>query len=311
MLTVIVPIYNVECYIREFLNSALKKTNEIEYILIDDGTQDQSIKIAEEYLSQFDNIKIYHKPNGGLSDARNFGLKFVKGDYVFFADSDDILNIDNIIKTYNKAVNLNLDVIYANYVKIDEKSNELEFKKRKNRVKKVVLGNEYLRKTFDGKSLEVSVWRGIYKYDFLYQNQIQFIKGLYHEDLLFTLDVLKYAKSVTYDDSIIYHYRQREGSIMSTLNPNKGKSLIFISREIHTYSCENPSSKIWNIQNKYNVLNVLRNYKMINKQSFWKIIKMKGWTVRLILIMVISLFSYYQAVNVENFEYEKNSIYNK
>ena len=96
-LSVIVPVYNVEKYIAACLDSLLAQpSEEIEFIIIDDGSQDQSIAIAKQYVQRDSRFKIFHKRNGGLSDARNFGVSRCTGEYVFFLDSDDTIEDDMI-----------------------------------------------------------------------------------------------------------------------------------------------------------------------------------------------------------------------
>lgn len=95
----VVPIYNVELYLRECIDSILKQTyQEIEIILVDDGSTDNSSKICDEYLSIDDRITVIHKPNSGLSDARNLGVNTAKGDYIMFVDSDDFLADESVVE---------------------------------------------------------------------------------------------------------------------------------------------------------------------------------------------------------------------
>lgn len=102
LISVIVPVYNVENYIEECCKSLLEQTySNIEILLIDDGSKDNSGKICDVFANKFNNFKVYHKENGGLSDARNYGLKFAKGEYVTFVDSDDTVEKNYIEELYN------------------------------------------------------------------------------------------------------------------------------------------------------------------------------------------------------------------
>ena len=107
-ISVIVPIYNVQKYLRKCLNSLVKQTfKDIEIIAVNDGSTDDSEEILKEYVEKFDNFFYYNKENGGLSDARNFGLKHANGRYVAFVDSDDYVDRTMYEKMYNKALENN------------------------------------------------------------------------------------------------------------------------------------------------------------------------------------------------------------
>lgn len=122
-ISVIIPLYNVEKYIEECLHSILEQSNcvDIQAIIVDDGSQDDSALFALEYVKKHPTIFEYHKKeNGGLSDARNFGISFVKGDYLMFLDSDDYLRKDACQILANTIASSNTDLIVFNYVQFDE-----------------------------------------------------------------------------------------------------------------------------------------------------------------------------------------------
>ena len=113
-LSIIIPIYNVEQYIEQCLVSILNKTyKDIEIILVNDGSKDNSMKIIKKYLSD-KRIKVINKKNGGLSSARNVGLKIATGEYIAFVDSDDWIRIDKLVELYNIIQNEKLDLIIGN-----------------------------------------------------------------------------------------------------------------------------------------------------------------------------------------------------
>ena len=110
--SVIIPVYNVERYLRRCLDSCVKQTlDEVEILVIDDGSPDQSWSIIEEYEQRYPMIKGYRKPNGGLSDTRNFGLNLAVGEYVFFLDSDDFILEDTLLSLYQKAKEEDSDLV--------------------------------------------------------------------------------------------------------------------------------------------------------------------------------------------------------
>ena len=116
--SVIVPVYNVEGYLEKCLESLVRQSlKDIEIIVVNDGATDNSLKIAKKYEEKYSNIlKVYSKRNGGLSDARNFGLKYAKGKYVAFVDSDDYVKNDMFLKLYNFAVKNDLDVVVSDTI---------------------------------------------------------------------------------------------------------------------------------------------------------------------------------------------------
>jgi len=110
--SVIVPVYNVELYLEKCLDSLVNQTlKEIEIIVVNDGSPDNSQEIIDKYAKEYKNIKAYKKKNGGLSDARNYGIKKASGEYIAFIDSDDYVRLDMYEKMYNKAKSGNFDMV--------------------------------------------------------------------------------------------------------------------------------------------------------------------------------------------------------
>lgn len=161
--SIIIPVYGVEKYISQCLESVINQSYEnIEIIVVNDGTKDNSMKIVEEYLLD-ERIKIINKENGGLASARNRGIEEATGEYIYFLDSDDWIEV-NTIEVLVEESN-NLDIIYSNFWYFDEKNQ----KKRKNKEKiksNMSMTGEYLL----GYSTEIMVWNKIYKKVFLKKN---------------------------------------------------------------------------------------------------------------------------------------------
>lgn len=161
--SIIIPVYGVEKYISQCLESVINQSYEnIEIIVVNDGTKDNSMKIVEEYLLD-ERIKIINKENGGLASAKNRGIEEATGEYIYFLDSDDWIEV-NTIEVLVEESN-NLDIIYSNFWYFDEKNQ----KKRKNKEKiksNMSMTGEYLL----GYSTEIMVWNKIYKKVFLKKN---------------------------------------------------------------------------------------------------------------------------------------------
>lgn len=209
-ISIIVPVYNVEKYIKRCIESILKQTYEyFEIILIDDGSTDNSSKICDEYYRQDKRIKVIHKENGGVSSSRNVGLDIAKGDYISFIDSDDYIEADMFEKMIETIVSNAADIVQCNFKSVCE--NE---KDSKNKIyKDVEVGNKYfaLNEIVDIPFSNV-VWNKIYKKEVL--SEIRFNENIKRfEDVDFTCRVLLNCNRYVKDDSQLYNYFQRQGSL--------------------------------------------------------------------------------------------------
>ena len=242
-LSIIVPIYNVADYLERCMNSiiAIKNFKYITVILVDDGSTDSSEMICDAYS----NVCVYHKVNGGLSDARNYGLVRADTEYVFFIDSDDMLVPETFDLVISELEQSSCQVLLFDAKVVDEKDGYLE----------TVDGNYYVHgglrsnccytgkdvielQLTDHNDFVTTVWLGLYNRDFLIQNNLWFEKGLLHEDELWTIKTLLNAREIRYLMESAYLYRQRAGSIMSSNNRNWNKNIqavIFIYQSLYAY----------------------------------------------------------------------------
>lgn len=233
-LSIVVPVYNVEKYIRECISSLLEQTLEnIEILVVNDGTKDKSIEIVKEFDDK--RITILSKENGGLSSARNYGLKHAKGEYVCFFDSDDFIEGKDSYKTmFERAKKDDLDILNGVFSWYYSKDNI----KRDSRYEFVaqespMTGKDYLKKTLGSNTYLAIACTQIYKREFLEENSLEFKEGIYHEDEQFTPRALLKAKRVNVIPVNFYMYRQREGSIMSTeQNPQRITDVFNTVREL-------------------------------------------------------------------------------
>ena len=208
MFSIIIPIYNVEDYLRECLDSILNQSEgvSLEVLLIDDGSKDSSGDIAKEYEKNYPDIfKYYIKENGGLSDARNYGIPYASKEYTFFIDSDDYLTDDALAVLKEVVDNEHPDVITFNYIKIwsDHKEDVKDISNDSG----FITNNEYLM-------LNPAAWNKVIKTSILKENNILFPKGLWYEDRATTGSYVNYCHKVYYCNEHLYMYRQRENSIM-------------------------------------------------------------------------------------------------
>ena len=213
LLSIIVPVYNVEEYIERCIKSLLKSEESLcyEIILVNDGSKDGSGNICDKYSETYDYIKTFHKENGGLSDARNYGLKYATGKYIVFVDSDDYLKQNSLNEIYCFLENSDEDIICFDVEKVENEKVELL---RYLPTNKILTGLEFLRLQYKNKSMQIAVWHNIYRRNLLIENNLYFKKGIYHEDEEWTPRVFLQAESVVHLQSSFYKYMIREGSIM-------------------------------------------------------------------------------------------------
>lgn len=215
ILSIIVPVYNVEKYIKKCIESLLIQTlNNIEIIVVNDGTKDKSIEVVEKFNDS--RIKIINKDNGGLSSARNVGINVAMGKYIAFVDSDDFIAFNN---AYEEMINIankyNSDIVVGNANRYYNDMKIVEMNKINSIfLKKITTGENYLINSISTKRIFAPVWLNLYKKDFIMNNNLYFKEGILHEDELFSPQIFLKANKVGLYDKNFYNYRQREGSIM-------------------------------------------------------------------------------------------------
>lgn len=215
-ISVIVPVYNVEKYLEECIDSLLAQTfKNLEIILVDDGSTDTSGQICDRYAENHPEIiRVIHKNNGGLSSARNAGMDIAKGRYLGFVDSDDAILPAMYEDLYNLAKNHGADIIDSYILKWDNSIN----KKISGDIKGIISGEELFRSIIDMNS-NSTVWNKLFKRELI--GSLRFIDGITNEDLPFQCNLLlSQDVSVYVTDSAYYRYRETPGSITHTLKPS-------------------------------------------------------------------------------------------
>ena len=215
ILTIIIPVYNVEDYIYECLESLHNQTNQNFYTLfVDDCGTDKSIQIINEYLEsgKLHNAKIVRrKKNGGLSAARNSGLKEANTDYVVFLDSDDFLDTRAVEVFVESIEKYHSDVLLFDDMKVP--SNQIQ----ENRLETgVINGNYKIRDSFCSHKILSTAWNKVVNRHFLEKNQIFFQEGIIHEDILWGWELFSKAHTVARVKAITLYYRERNNSIMTS-----------------------------------------------------------------------------------------------
>ena len=230
--SVIVPVYNVEKYIEKCLESIKRQSfDDFECLIINDGTKDNSIEVAKRLVGNDDRFVFYDKENGGLSDARNYGIEKANGEYLSFIDSDDYIDEDLLKLAYDKATKHNSDIVCFDMIYEWENRN-LEVSKGAN-FEEVTDYKENRNVVFINNSAN----NKLYKKEFLKDRR--FIKGMWYEDLAVIPTWLAEANNVSYVDKPLYYYVQREGSI--THHPDERlfdvyKALSMVKKELNLTS---------------------------------------------------------------------------
>lgn len=226
--SVIVPVYNVEKYVAKCLDSLLAQTlKEIEIIIVDDGSKDNSSEIIQRYAEKYPNIFVYRKENGGLSDARNYGMKYAKGEYIGFVDSDDYVEPDMYELLYNKAKEENSVVVECNlYHDYEGQKQDIEIGETYHDKKDLIMY---------GRSV---VWNKIYQREWLEETKVLFPKGLVYEDVQFFIQIVPYIQKISYIKQAGIHYVQRSESINHT-STLKTLQILDILKNIKKYYIEN------------------------------------------------------------------------
>lgn len=228
LISVIVPVYNVEKYLRQCLDSLLQQSyRDLEIIMVDDGSQDSSGEICEEYAAKDSRIKVIHKQNEGLGFARNSGLEISTGKYVTFIDSDDVAECDLIEQLMKEVIDKDVDTCIGGFKRITEDG-------------KAVFQESYTRDFFSGDdvynklfarmlgsapdahdAIRMSVWNVLYSMDIIRKHNIRFPseRVFISEDIVWDSEYYRYAQAVSVIGSTAYHYRITPGSLTQKYKP--------------------------------------------------------------------------------------------
>lgn len=211
LISIIIPIYKVESYIDKCVESVLSQTwKKIEVILVDDGSPDKCGLMCDEYAKKDTRIKVIHKDNGGLSDARNAGVEVATGEYIGFIDSDDWIDENFYEQLIDKMKKTGADIVTAGVKKVWE-DGKMEVMTP---YQEIQLSNQEAMKAIIEESfLKQPVWYKLYRADVA---RVKFKSGVLHEDNYWSYQVVAKANKVVVMQEPYYYYRQRSNSIMSS-----------------------------------------------------------------------------------------------
>lgn len=230
LISVIVPVYNMEKYLDACMKSLLRQTYpKMEIILVDDGSQDQSSHMCDDYAKSHEMVRVIHKKNNGLGMARNTGIEAANGEYVAFLDSDDYISENLIERLYDALENADVDISKAGFQRVNEDG-------------QIVLTKQYDDEIFEGSrartefaprmigsrpdakdSFEMSVCATLYRMQLIRENGLKFLseREMISEDLCFNIDYAQYANGACTISDCGYYYRETTGSLSRKYKPER------------------------------------------------------------------------------------------
>ena len=233
-ISVIIPVYNTEKYLKECLDSIVNQTfTDIEIICINDGSTDGSLKIIKEYENNYKSVKVVSQKNSGLSASRNRGISLAKGDYIYFIDSDDILELTALEELYEISYNNDLDILIFKLINFSDDT----YEKYPNNYYEMGFLKQWNKKVFTYKDLgknalniAVSAPGKLFKRELIFD--MRFPEGLIFEDNAFFAEAMLKAKRVSFYDKHLYNRRRREGSITTTNDLRFSDAIIIMNKVI-------------------------------------------------------------------------------
>lgn len=257
VISIVVPVYNVEIYLDKCIKSIVGQSyRNLEIILVDDGSTDNSLNICNFWIDKDERIKIIHKKNGGLSSARNAGIDIATGDYIAFVDSDDYIDNEFVAKLLNKMLETDSDIVCCGYYEIINGERNISNKK--------LICGEYTKK----EALEMLIkwdiqdyaWNKLYRRS-LFEN-IRYPEGRNYEDMATTYKIFLKANKVTVIGEKLYNYLIRKGSISNTDNNKRYIKDMRDTIEIY-------NERIGNISLVYSEFKILTIEQMMDRIDFF------------------------------------------
>ncbi len=226
-ISIIVPVYKVEKYLAECVKSILSQSFEnFELLLVDDGSPDRCPQMCDEYSLKDSRVITFHKKNGGLSSARNFGLDYAKGRYIMFVDSDDLLAEDALKHLYHEITITNADVVLGKVVRFIT-GTDVSRPYTRLETRKEMSGKEALQVLMKGTLLNISVCGGIYKREIW--EKLRMPVGYICEDMYVTPSIYLKANKIIYIPNLFYLYRDNSESTMGNLIKKPNPQIIQVA----------------------------------------------------------------------------------
>lgn len=287
--SIIVPVYNVEEYLAKCLDSLINQTlQDIEIIAVNDGSTDNSGELLKTYREKYSTkIKVLDKPNGGLSDARNYGIPHATGEYIAFLDSDDYVELNMYEKMYKKAIDEDSDMVECDFI--------WEYPNKK----KIDVGARYHNKKEMIINARVVAWNKLIKRSILDVGKVDYPKGLRYEDVEFFYKMVPYYNKVSFVKEPLVHYIQRANSISNMQNERTQEIFSVLDNVIKYY-------KEKNLFDEYRMELEYTYTRLLLCSSLFRMVKIKNATIRKKL-----LNKTWNKLNEEFPDWNKNQILNE
>ncbi len=307
LISVVVPVYNVEEYLPKCLDSILAQDyDNVEIIVVDDGTPDNSGIIADEYAAKFSNIKVIHQKNTGLGGARNTGIDLANGEYIIFIDSDDYIESDMISTLFKTIYETKSEISVCRFNEILENGKILDVSGHNISSLNKPMKLDSSRELFD---ISPAAWNKLYKISLFKESNIRYPSRVWYEDIRTTFKLFAVADSISFTDKPLYNYLLREGSIMRNPNIERNREIIDAMEDLLSFFKSNDlydkyfnelefmtaqhvfwetSVRILQITGHHKLLNELRDYtfsnfpKALGNEKFKSFVREKGIKGRII-----------------------------
>ena len=246
--SVVLPIYNVEKYLKKSVQSVQNQTyRNLEIILVDDGSKDSSGRICDELSKEDSRIQVVHKNNGGLASARNSGYEVATGEYVMYIDSDDCVKEDTVKKCVDAIERDKSDVVIFGYEKVSEDGNILEVCSWDNKIYSHNEMTEHLYRAICEMSFGYA-WNKLYRKSILDKSGVLGdAKVIDREDLIYNMELLKYWNKITYIDYVGYEYLQRSTSLLHNSNLARLNGVEYFVERVHDIDVGEAQGKVFNM----------------------------------------------------------------
>lgn len=242
--TVIIPVYNTEKYVEESVLSILNQSlKEIEVIVVNDGSTDNSLAIIEHLAASDKRVKLISQANSGQGVARNNGLQSAQGEYIYFMDSDDILRSDALERCYEKCVSEKLDLLFFDAENFENVTNVFAddyYKRTHKLIDRIYDGCEVMNELLDKNGFRVSVCINVIRKELLDDNNLKFQNMRVHEDEIFAVELFCCAKRVGFINEPFFNRRIRTDSTMTTkFSMRNANAYFYIASELQKYANNN------------------------------------------------------------------------
>ena len=275
LISVIIPIYKVEKYLEKCIQSIIAQTyNNLDIILVDDGSPDNCGNIIEEYRKKDKRIRTIHQDNGGLSDARNSGIKIANGKYILCIDSDDWIENNMIEVLYKNIIDNNADISICEFIEEDDEGKMISHKNYNNKIE-IFRKKEAIKKLIEQDIITNHAWNKLYKTK-LFDN-VEYPKGQLMEDISTTYKLFEKSEKIVYQNTPLYHYIQRGTSILGNITEKRinDQEYAIFERNKYLISKYPEYKKIIQIDNLTNVktlyyLAIMGNHKNLYNSNKYK-----------------------------------------